>query len=647
MSVEPEVSMDESRVLHGRRWAGLGLLTALLLALAAPSPAAAHAFGVRTAPVHGARLAQPPREVLLQFTEAVLPDSAEVSVTTASGSAVVTAPPRLDSGDRVVRAALGELDEGVAIVSWQVVAESDGHVTAGEFAFAVGAATGRLPAASSGEGVLSLAAAAGNALLFAGLALAAGALVVAGFAGLQPRQAADLARLSRWALVAAAVGSGLPLLRLVPALAGTTGGTAAVASPAGGVVATVATLTLALLVVAVGARRGALALVAVAAAFWATTSHAAAYRGALASAVDAVHLGAATAWAGSLVVVAALLWRARGDGREVLLRLVAQYARLALWLVVVAVVSGVVSAAGLLTGVGDLLVTRYGQVLLTKAALVAAALALATLARTRFLPRERVRPLRRSVSAEAGALTFVLAATAALTSLGPPVATATAETLLGPPPLSGRLARAAGLAGNLNVSLVAGDEQLQVRVFTPSGPAEGTEVEVDAELPDGRRATLRPRPCGEGCLTQQFPLLAGTTHVTVEATAPNWTGGTFTGKLTWPPPANEPALLRAVAERMRRVPALELTEQVSSGPGATALTVTPMSGETYIELAPYAAGAAVDVRRVPGERDALEFVLEDARMHFTLWLDDDGRVARERIVSPGHEIERTLTYPEP
>lgn len=617
---------------------------ALSIAAAAAVPADAHAFGVRTSPQHGARLADAPRDVVLQFSEPVVPDSVQLSVRAPSGGTVTTGQARLDSGDRVVRVPLEEFS-GIGVVSWQVVAVSDGHVTAGEFAFVVGATDGRVPAAASGADSLSATAAAASWLLFAGLALAAGALLVSGFSGLRQDQRKLLAGLSRSALLVAAAGAGLPLLRLVPALAATTGRDVSSASPTVVPVAIVATLMLALMLLATGARRGALVLVALAVAVRAAASHGAAYVGVFGAVLDAVHLGAAAAWAGSLVAVTAVLWRARSDGRKALLPVVGQYARIALWLVVVVIVTGVVSALGLVGALGDLVATRYGRVLTAKSALVAVVLALASLARVRFLPHRRIAPLRRAVSAETALLVVVLAATAVLTSLGPPIGAASAEMLLGPPPLDGPVARGAGLAGSLNVVVAAGEEQLQIRVFGPSGPIDGTEVEVAAQFPDGRRATLRPRPCGAGCRTQRFPLAAGTTDVAVEASAPGWNGGEFTGALTWPPPPGEPALLRAVVDRMRAVPELELREHVSSGPGSSGGSATTMSGEIYVQLSPYAAGEAVDVRRVAGDADAIEFVLDEARMHFTLWLDAQGRVVRERIISPGHEIERTLTYP--
>jgi hypothetical protein len=150
-------------------------------------------------------------------------------------------------------------------------------------------------------------------------------------------------------------------------------------------------------------------------------------------------------------------------------------------------------------------------------------------ARARGLLRTRVALLRGAVTSEVGVLAVALAVTAALTTIGPPVAGVAADSLLGPPPITGPTARAAGLAGNLNVQILAGDRQLQVEIFTPSGPAAGTEATVSARLPGGRRATLHPRPCGEGCLVQQFALPDGETQLRVMAAAPGWDGGQFVG----------------------------------------------------------------------------------------------------------------------
>jgi copper transport protein len=532
----------------------------------------------------------------------------------------------------------------VYVTSWSVIAASDGHVTAGEFAFAVGDAEGAVPAGQASAGTVNRWAVATGWLVLAGMSLAAGALAAGTFLPIGGEHSGVLLTLSRTGLLAAAVGAGaqLPLLGLLA-----TGGDDKPlwwSVPGIATIAAVAVLALALiLVTASPGRHWALGLVALAGALWSARGHAAAYGGMWSGVVDFVHLAAAAVWMGTLAVVAVLLWRTRHEGRKTLLAVVRPYSRLALWLVVTVVVTGVVSAYRLVGSLAALSSSGYGLVLVGKLTLVAVVVTLAGCARLWWLPRRRLGRLRRVTTVEVGVLAGVLAATAILGNLGPPAGQAAAAELLGPAPMQGPVAQAAGLAGNLNVALAAGDGRLRVEVLAPSGPVERTDVLVSAKFADGRDATLRPRPCGEGCWEQQLDLPDGVTRVTVDAGAPEWDGGRFTGELTWPPAPEQPELLRAVIERMRAVPWLELAERVTShSDQAGAITETALTGEEFIALEPYAAGEVVDVRSV-GDR-VIEFSLPASRMLFTLWLDEQGRIREERIVNPGHEIRRTLTY---
>ncbi|MGI5254262.1 CopD family protein [Actinacidiphila glaucinigra] len=95
------------------------------------------------------------------------------------------------------------------------------------------------------------------------------------------------------------------------------------------------------------------------------------------------------------------------------------YARLAVWLFAVVVVTGLVSAL-LLVPFSDLATTSYGQVLLAKLVLVAAASALAVAAR-RHLQRHQTP--RRPAGIEAAVLAGVLALSAVLTVLPAPAQT--------------------------------------------------------------------------------------------------------------------------------------------------------------------------------------------------------------------------------
>ncbi|MBW3603110.1 MAG: copper resistance protein CopC/CopD [Actinobacteria bacterium] len=604
-----------------------------------------HAFEVEHSPEHGARLAAAPARVELRFSEPVVRESVEVFLREAAGEPLPLGAPILAAEGRLVGISLAGLRDGIYLVNWQVVAASDGHVTAGEFAFAVGDIEGDVPASSSSAERLAVWPVVSGWALLAGLSLAAGALMVDRFLPLGEQQRRLVVPTIRAGLLAAIAGAAAQLL--APGGLATDAGTLWGSAP--GVLTLLAVVVLALalpLASRPSGRRWALGLLASAAALWSARGHAAAYGGLWWGTVDFLHLAAAATWVGSLVVVAFVLWGGRKEGGPALLRLVAAYARVALGLVAVVVVTGITSAIGLLNGLADLYASGYGLVLVGKMALIVLVLVLALWGRLRALPRHRLASLRRIAGAESGLLAGVLVATAILTNLGPPVGAAAAADLLGPAPMRGPVARDAGLAGTLNVAVAAGDGRLRVQVFAPSGSIEGTEATVSAQLPGGRAATLHPRPCGQGCWEQDFALPRGSTSVTVDAGAPGREGGRFTGDLDWPPTLTRLELLRSVLRRMRAVPRLELREQVTSHSGREGpATSTSLTGREYVRLAPYAAGDVVDVRTVRGEDHAVEFALPASRMLFTLWLDDHGRVRREHIISPGHEIRRKLRYP--
>lgn len=611
-------------------------------------PVWGHAFEVEHRPAHGARLDRPPEQLLLQFSEAVIRDGVEVTVRLATEDPVPIGSPRLEVGDRVVRVAL--LDPpttGVYLVAWHVVSAVDGHETAGEFVFAVGEVAGALPGALQEDESLPLWRGVGTWLLLAGLSLGGGSLVVLRFLPVASGDRGLVSWLAQAGLGGALAGAAAHLVSAA-ASAAASGATAAWGTTPNGLASLTVALLAGALALAWRRRAPAVALgaVALAGAAWSARSHAAAYGGVAGGFIDFLHLASAAGWVGSLAVVAVVLWRSGGGSGEARLRLARSYARIALPLVVVVAGTGVVSATQLVDRLTDLVTTGYGRLLVAKSAFVTVALAMAMLGRLRGLRHARLPLLRGVTASEAGLLVGVLMLTAALTNTGPPVGRAEMDTLLGPPPLEEPVARAAGLAGSLTVSVAATGDQVHVQVFGPSGGIDGAQIHATAHLPDGRAVDLLPRICGAGCFTQQLDVPRGVTTIMVDADAPDWTGGQFEGQLVWPPAPTDPELLRDLVERMREVPELELSEQVSSGPEATSPeTVATLTGEAFLEVMPYGAGEAVAVRPVAGEPDAIEFHMPAARMWFTVWLDDEGRVREQRLVNPGHDIHHRVRYP--
>lgn len=591
-------------------------------------PALAHSFLVDTRPGEGERLASSPAEVMFQFTEAVTPGAVEVDVTSSEGDAIDAGSPEVESDGRVIRIPLLASVEGVAVVSWRVVSAVDSHESAGEFAFAVGE-TAELPAAI-GTDSTGAAETVWRWVFLAGLSLAVGALVASTTGQLDPPRQVGLVRLG---LIVAALGPAAVYLSSVSQ--GLSAGTVGVG---------VSALLLATAALTATRRMAVFALTGAAILAWASRSHTATISGLLGMLADAAHLAGASLWLGTLALLVVDLWRARKGGGS-LLKSAGRYSHWVLRAVIVLAASGVASALTVLTTPSDLWTTGYGRILILKVALFALALILAAAGRWRALRTGRVGLLRRLTTVEVVVVAGIVAASGILAATPPPALAQSGEILLGPPPIEGPVARAAGLAGNMTVAAHAGEGRIDLLVYNAStGGIEDGVVEASATLPDGTGVDLHPRPCGAGCLTQQLALREGTTTLDMEVTSRQWTDGTVQLDLQWPPPSPRPQLLDRVIAAMRAVDTLTLTETVSSGPGAEATSTATISGEAFVDLEVYAQGDIDQVSVLPGG-NGIRVYLPGSRILIDLHLDDQQRILEERIVSPGHEITRDFTYP--
>ena len=608
----------------------LGLLVWLWLFLVA-SPAWGHSFLVDTRPGQGERVARSPSEVVLQFTEAVVPASVEMEFTSSEGESIPTGGMDVESDGRVLRVHLAGPVEGVVVVSWHVVSAVDGHENAGELAFAAGE-SGRLPAATASQAG-STGETAWRWVFLVGLSLGAGSLIAAVTGQSPPSRGMMWARLG---LAGGAVGPAVVYLQSISA--GLTRSSAA---------AGLSGILLALAALAVGRTRrssAALSLTLVGVLAWSSRSHAATASGVLGTVADAAHLAGAALWFGTLTLLVVDLWRTRIEGGS-LLAAARRYSRWALGAVVVLAAAGLASALTLLTAVSDLWATGYGRLLLTKLGLFGLALTLAAVGRWWALRPARIGLLRRLTTVEVVLVAVIVATSGILAGTPPPALAQTEETLLGPPPIEDPVARDAGLAGNMTVGIQAGDGRLDLLVYYSStGGIEDAQVEAAVSLPDGTSVDLHPRPCGAGCFTQQLPLPEGHTTVTVAARSEEWTDGVVTLDLHWPPPSTQPEMLDRVVSAMRAVEQLTLTETVSSGPGAEATTTATLSGDAFIDLQVYANTDLDEVTPLP-DGSGVRLYLPGSRILIDLHLDDQHRILYERIVSPAHEITRTFTYP--
>ncbi|UOT07965.1 MULTISPECIES: CopD family protein [Rhodococcus] len=265
--------------------------------------------------------------------------------------------------------------------------------------------------------------------------------------------------------------------------------------------------------------------------------------------LTAVHLAAAAIWVGALVHTVRAVrawWGERAAVRWVL----AGYTRLAVGTFLVVVATGTVSAL-LLIPFSALLSTTYGQVLVVKLVLVAAAAAgLALAARQSLHAPERTALMRRTIRAESIVLIAVLAVSATLVSTTP----AGTSPQPGPPAPTGPVLPLGALAGQIGLSVAASDGQLVVRLSTPRrgdyyAPEPGQDFSltgrIDAAGTDG--APLDLRGCGPGCFVAPASWQGGDNVLTLGAAAQGWQGGTVSLLAPWPTGPGGDDLARAVA----------------------------------------------------------------------------------------------------
>jgi len=412
------------------------LAVLVLVALAVPAAAAAHAKLIRTVPAAGSVVAQSPRTVLVEFDDTITAAPGGAAVANATRRSVLAAP--AVANGRVLTLPLRHpLPRGAYTVRWSIVSE-DGHPEQGVIAFAVGEPGARpqpvLGASTpTGAGTVAL-----RAVWYLGLLTAAGATVFALLARglLGARLQRPLAGLLFVALLAAFVGAaGLE--------AGAASGTrfalvmkaAAVVAAAGAAAAALAPAAPVLLAAA-----GACSLALTAAPALAGHSIDGDQPAVLAPLLDIVHTAAAGVWLGGLVAAVWVLPRAARDTweRRAVLR---RFAAAALVAVVAIAATGLGRALTELGGIEHLWSTSYGRALVAKTLLF---LPLLLLARANRSLIERRSPLlARSIALEVVAVCAIVVVVAVLTQLRPGSETPKAPrstAALGALALPGRLA---------------------------------------------------------------------------------------------------------------------------------------------------------------------------------------------------------------
>jgi len=438
----------------------LMVVAGLLVPLATAPSADAHAILKSSSPAAGAVLGKAPGSVLLRFSEPIETSLGAIQVIGPDGGRVDRGDLLRPAGGEVGVELEGDLPEGSYTIAYRVIS-ADTHPVSGAVVFSIGAPSGTGAAAVVFEDAprstdivfgivrglaigLLLLCVGGSLVLALGIVpVASGARLWRAVGGL----AIALGAVSLAGLVpqASTVG-GVGMIdavdgTLLRGVAGTTFGTAWIAKA---ILALVLALAVLVAVPRWGRAGAGLALAASAGLVLAqTTAGHSATRGTVGQALDLVHVAAASAWTGGLAATVAAVALAGARRWQVASYALPRFSALALASVAVLVVAG--SANGLLelNGLGGLVDTTYGRLLLVKAGLVALLVGLGAVNRRSLpglggeaTPTATRRRFARVLGVELAVMVAVVAVTAVLVAEPPTVAARTGpleeQTTIGP-----------------------------------------------------------------------------------------------------------------------------------------------------------------------------------------------------------------------
>ena len=466
------------------------MVAVAVAALAVPSSALGHAALVSTTPAIGAIVKTAPKTVTLSFTEDINSVGARVQVIARDGKRYDDGAPQVNG--RVLSQALkADLPAGTSTVAWTVIS-ADGHRISNAFQFSVGEETvgGNTDADAAAAASVDLERPAGSstlsavsrALRFAGIILLLGLL---GIVALVWDPTLRRGKTDDPATVEAADRAFRPIAlwfaRLVPPLLALV---ALLTIPLeawadginlGGVLdlrqgqVAVAQAVLALIAwpLAIRAVRSGLPrllVAAVPAVLLAITPGLSGHAGAQDSAwlsvlVDWVHVLAAGAWGGGLILLAATapaVFRATtAETRAPLLGgITRRFTRIALIALVALVATGVIATLVLTSSITEVIDTSWGRILIAKVLVVVGAVLAAGIA------RRATRSFATAVQLEALLIVIAIALTGTLTGLAPQASSAAPE------------AAAAASAFHLTQKVEAREAQIDIEPTTAGEPSE-------------------------------------------------------------------------------------------------------------------------------------------------------------------------------
>lgn len=431
----------------------------LIVAVVGAPAVGAHAVLTESEPASDQVVEEPPREIVLTFSEGINSGADGVTLLDPAGEAVRGT--QTSSSGNVVRSTLPDLSrDGSYTVTWSVVS-ADGHPLRGSFLFHLRERSLDEPAAELDSGAPLYA----SVLRVLGATAAVAGLVwvfVCALAGRRPW----------WRWLPVVVGTLLLSVGAVLAVGGASGESLrlVMATESGRMGAMALIISVAGLAASLWSR-GDQVEVAVAAAATVTVAaqgHAVSLPPVWISAgLTVVHVSAAVGWAVALVM---LERRTRDDEPEVVRAAALRFSPWGVVAVLLLAATGVALVVDRV-GLGGLTTTSYGRLGTAKAVLLVVAAAIALYNRFRALPAADLGRLRTSLKVEIVVLAVALSAGAVLAQVPPERAVAAA----GP---------SVPVGGPFTQSVTFGDGELELTV--QPGTRGTNEVHLTALGPDGR-----------------------------------------------------------------------------------------------------------------------------------------------------------------
>ena len=223
-----------------------------------------------------------------------------------------------------------------------------------------------------------------------------------------------------------------------------------------------------------------------------------------------------------------------------------------------------------------------------------------------------------------------------------------------PPPVSTPIIPLGTMAGEINAFVQASKGRLEVSLQAPnlgslsnSSSTQAFQLLGSLKTANQRTEKLNWLQCGQGCFVTNANWATGINHLSLDIQAKEFTGGTATFEVPWPPKTNK-TILHEVAAAMRSVKAVVVQQTVTSNTTEPSFTSSGVvSGAELLSSYPFGSGrsrAGVVVLGHTGTSTEIAFDNPAANIYIEMTIGSNYRIISERLTAPQHLILAKLHY---